>query len=148
MAKNAPQDGKIKKPAVSRSEKAVLKLSVSRVHRQLKDSGAIERIGINAPVFMAAVLQYVATEVIEMAAENTTQAKRKRIMPEDISQAIRSDPELHKAMEGFRMFTGDKHSALELFNAITCEHDKKRKKEKDEAAKAAKEAAKAAKASA
>lgn len=133
------ENGKIKKKSTSRSAKAGLTLSVSRVHRELRESGAIDRIGMGAPVFLTAVLEYVVTEVISLAAESTTESKRKRIMPEDISHAIRSDPELHKLLEGFRIFTGDKFRPTELAHEITCKEDVERKK----ADKAAKLAAKA-----
>ena len=136
-------DAGIKK-STSRSAKAGLTLSVSRVHRDIKEAGVIERIGMGAPVFMAAVLQYVVSEVITLAAENTTEAKRKRIMPEDISLAIRADPELNKLMEGFRIFSGDKFRPTEVAHEITCEEDVKRKKKEKEARAQAKAAAKAA----
>ncbi len=137
-------EGAIKKKIESRSKKAGLTLSVSRIHRDIKDAGVIERIGNGAPVFMAAVIEYVISEIIQLSAENTTEAKRKRIMPEDISLAIRADPELHKLMEGFRIFGGDKFTPKELGHEITCEEDAKRKKAAKEARKAAKAAAKEA----
>ena len=149
---------KVKKPAVpaqssgkegvkkskSRSAKAGLKLSVSRVHANIKNEHIIERIGMGAPVFMAAVLEYVASEVITLASEHTTEAKRKRIMPEDISKAIRCDGELHKLMEGFCIFTGDKYRPEEIALAITCKEDAKKKKAEKEARKAAQAERKAA----
>ena len=144
----AAQDGPAgtinKKKSESRSKKAGLKLSVSRVHRAIKNAGVIERIGMGAPVFMTAVIEYVASEVISLAADATKRAKRKRILPEDISQAIRADPELHKLMEGFRVFTGDKYSSGEIAGAILCKEDAARKKKEKAEREAAKAAAKAA----
>ncbi len=128
----------------SRSSKAGLTQSVSRVHRELRVSGAIDRIGMGAPVFMTAVLEDVVTEIVSLASERTTKNKRKRIMPEDISQVIRSDTELHKLLEGFRMFSGEEDRPSELAAEIPCKEDVERKKK----AKAEKKAAAAKAASA
>ena len=51
----------------SRSSRAGLQFPVGRVHRFLKKGNYGERVGAGAPVYLAAVMEYMATEVLELA---------------------------------------------------------------------------------
>lgn len=55
-----------KKKPVSRSVKAGLQFPVGRIGRYLKKGRYSQRVGTGAPVYMAAVLEYLAAEVISM----------------------------------------------------------------------------------
>jgi len=58
------------KPAtksVSRSSKAGLQFPVGRIARYLKAGKYAERVGAGAPVYLSAVLEYLAAEVIPRA---------------------------------------------------------------------------------
>ena len=52
---------------VSRSAKAGLQFPVGRLARYLKQGGYAKRVGGAAPVYMAAVLEYIVAEVLELA---------------------------------------------------------------------------------
>ena len=52
-----------KKKPVSRSVKAGLQFPVGRIGRYLKKGRYSQRVGTGAPVYMAAVLEYLAAEV-------------------------------------------------------------------------------------
>lgn len=52
-----------KKKPVSRSVKAGLQFPVGRIGRYLKNGRYSKRIGTGAPVYLAAVLEYLAAEV-------------------------------------------------------------------------------------
>lgn len=121
----APLSGKEKKAAASRSSKAGLTMPVSRVNRHLKLSRVTERVGCTTPVFMACVLEYVLSEVLELAGNKCQKDKHKRVSVSDIVYAIRTDKELHKLMEGFRFFTGDK--LQNVSQAVTLEEEKVKK---------------------
>ena len=54
--------GGSKKKATSRSAKAGLQFPVGRVHRHMKLGRYASRIGAGAPVYLAAVLEYMAAE--------------------------------------------------------------------------------------
>ncbi|KAL0299214.1 UNVERIFIED_CONTAM: putative histone H2A.4 [Sesamum radiatum] len=56
-----------KKKPVSRSVKAGLQFPVGRIGRYLKKGRYSQRVGTGAPVYMAAVLEYLAAEVLELA---------------------------------------------------------------------------------
>ena len=52
---------------VSRSARAGLQFPVGRLARYLKEGGYAKRVGGAAPVYMAAVLEYIVAEVLELA---------------------------------------------------------------------------------
>lgn len=53
-----------KKKPVSRSVKAGLQFPVGRIGRYLKKGRYSQRVGTGAPVYLAAVLEYLAAEVL------------------------------------------------------------------------------------
>ncbi|XP_004239194.1 probable histone H2A.3 [Solanum lycopersicum] len=80
----------------SRSSKAGLKFSVARISRFLKVGKYVKRVGAGAPVFLAAVLEYLAVEVLELAGVAARNDKKTRITPRHIQLAIRFDKELYQ----------------------------------------------------
>lgn len=97
----APKKGSTKKPgqAQSRSMRAGLQFPVGRIHRQLREGRYAERIGAGAPVYLAAVLEYLAAEILELAGNASRDNKRIRIIPRHIQLAIRNDEELNKLLQ-------------------------------------------------
>jgi len=53
--------------SVSRSQKAGLQFPVGRIARFLKAGKYAERVGAGAPVYLSAVLEYLAAEVLFLA---------------------------------------------------------------------------------
>ena len=70
--------GKTAKKAVSRSAKAGLQFPVGRVARYLKAGKYATRVGAGAPVYLAAVLEYLAAEVLELAGNASRDNKKTR----------------------------------------------------------------------
>lgn len=89
----AAASGKAK--SVSRSTRAGLKFPVGRINRMLKAGRWSERVGANAPVYMAAVLEYLTAEILELSANAARDNKRTRITPRHINLAVRNDEELN-----------------------------------------------------
>ncbi|GAA5970890.1 hypothetical protein JCM11641_004496 [Rhodosporidiobolus odoratus] len=87
-----------KKKAVSRSVAAGLQFPVGRIHRYLKGGYRIERLSKTAPVYMAAVLEYLCAEVLELAGNAARDNKKSRIVPRHLQLAIRNDEELHRLL--------------------------------------------------
>ena len=90
--------GKTGKKATSRSAKAGLQFPVGRVARYLKQGKYAARVGAGAPVYLAAVLEYLAAEVLELAGNASRDNKKSRIVPRHIQLAIRNDEELSKLL--------------------------------------------------
>ncbi|EMS18585.1 histone H2A [Rhodotorula toruloides NP11] len=84
----------------SRSAKAGLQFPVGRIHRHLKKGHYAQRIGAGAPVYLAAVLEYLAAEILELAGNAARDNKKTRISPRHLQLAIRNDEELDRLLAG------------------------------------------------
>ncbi|KAJ7850789.1 histone 2A [Mycena olivaceomarginata] len=82
----------------SRSSKAGLQFPVGRIHRLLKKGNYSKRVGAGAPVYLAAVLEYLAAEILELAGNAARDNKKRRIVPRHLQLAIRNDEELSKLL--------------------------------------------------
>ena len=80
----------------SRSQKAGLQFPVGRIARYLRTGGYAKRIGGASPVYMAAVLEYIVAEVLELAGNAAKDNKKLRIIPRHIQLAVRNDDELNQ----------------------------------------------------
>ena len=90
--------GKTASKQTSRSTRAGLQFPVGRIARYLRTGRYTERVGAGAPVYMAAVLEYLAAEVLELAGNAAKDNKKTRIVPRHILLAIRNDEELNKLL--------------------------------------------------
>ena len=98
--------GKVKGKAKSRSSRAGLQFPVGRIHRLLRKGNYAERVGAGAPVYMAAVMEYLAAEVLELAGNAARDNKKTRIIPRHLQLAIRNDEELNKLLSGVTIAQG------------------------------------------
>ena len=98
--------GKAKGKAKSRSSRAGLQFPVGRIHRLLRKGNYAERVGAGAPVYLAAVLEYLAAEVLELAGNAARDNKKTRIIPRHLQLAIRNDEELNKLLSGVTIAQG------------------------------------------
>ncbi|VDN13613.1 unnamed protein product [Dibothriocephalus latus] len=90
------KSGKSRVKSKTRSSRAGLQFPVGRVHRLLRKGNYAERVGAGAPVYVAAVLEYLAAEVLELAGNAARDNKKTRIIPRHLQLAIRNDEELNK----------------------------------------------------
>ena len=88
--------GKKKGKSTSRSAKAGLQFPVGRVARYLKKGGYSKRVGGGAPVYMAAVLESLVAELLELSGNAAKDNKKTRIIPRHIQLAVKNDEELNK----------------------------------------------------
>ncbi|CRL07074.1 CLUMA_CG020022, isoform A [Clunio marinus] len=98
--------GKVKSKAKSRSNRAGLQFPVGRIHRLLRKGNYAERVGAGAPVYLAAVMEYLAAEVLELAGNAARDNKKTRIIPRHLQLAIRNDEELNKLLSGVTIAQG------------------------------------------
>ncbi|VDN40526.1 unnamed protein product [Gongylonema pulchrum] len=96
----------------SRSSRAGLQFPVGRIHRLLRKGNYAERVGAGAPVYLAAVLEYLAAEVLELAGNAARDNKKTRINPRHLQLAVRNDEELNKLLAGVTIAQGGRISGL------------------------------------
>ena len=84
----------------TQSKKAQLHFPVSRIKKNLRKMEKGKRISSTCPVYMAAVLEYLTAEILEIAGNCAMEHKHVRITPRDLKLAIDNDEELRKLMTG------------------------------------------------
>ena len=98
--------GKAKGKSKSRSSRAGLQFPVGRIHRLLRKGNYGERIGAGAPVYLAAVMEYLAAEVLALAGNAARDNKKTSIIPRHLRLAIRNEQEPNKLPYGLHNATG------------------------------------------
>ena len=99
-------NAKTKIKAKSRSARAGLLFPVGRIHRHLRKGNYAKRVGSGAPVFLAAVMEYLTAEILELAGNAARDNKKKRIIPRHLQLAIRNDEELNALFAGITISQG------------------------------------------
>ena len=101
--------------AVSRSARAGLQFPVGRIARFLRNGRYSERVGAGAPVYVAAVLEYLAAEVLELAGNAAKDNKKSRIVPRHIQLAVRNDEELNRLLSNTTIAAGGVLPSIHTF---------------------------------
>ena len=104
MAKPTAKKSPVKKSSVkakkkSRTVRAGLQFPVGRIHRYLRKGNFAKRVGSGAPVYLAAVMEYLTAEVLELAGNAARDNKKMRIIPRHLQLAIKNDEELNKLFD-------------------------------------------------
>jgi histone H2A len=64
------------------------------------------RMGAGAPVYLAAVLEYLCAEILELAGNAARDNKKSRIVPRHITLAVKNDEELNRLLGGVTIASG------------------------------------------
>ena len=64
------------------------------------------RIAKGSSVYMAAVLEYLAAELLEGAGNIAKNDKKRRITPSILKRSLKADEELHKMLNGITFSMG------------------------------------------
>jgi histone H2A len=94
------------KKSTTRSSKAGLQFPVGRIGRFLKQGRYAQRVGGGAPVYLAAVLEYLCAEILELAGNAARDNKKSRIIPRHVQLAGRNDEELNKLLGNVTIASG------------------------------------------
>lgn len=98
--------GKAKAKAKTRSSRAGLQFPVGRIHRFLRKGNYSDRVGAGAPVYLAAVLEYLTAEILELAGNAARDNKKTRVTPRHLQLAVRNDEELNKLLSNVTISSG------------------------------------------
>ncbi|NXW58273.1 H2AX protein, partial [Eurystomus gularis] len=106
MSGRGNSGGKARARTRSRSSRAGLQFPVGRAGRLLRRGNYAKRVGADAPVFLAAVLEYLTAEILELAGNVARHFKKTRITPRHLQLAVRHDEELNKLLRGVTIAQG------------------------------------------
>ena len=101
--------GKGKAPGTkskSRSSRAGLQYPVGRIHRFIRKGNYAERVVAGAPLYLAAILEYLSAEILELARNAARDNKKTRIISRHLQLAVRNDEELNKLLAGVTISQG------------------------------------------
>jgi histone H2A len=98
--------GRGEKKSTTSSAKAGLQFPVGRIGRYLRQGKYATRMGAGAPVYLAAVLEYLCAEILELAGNAARDNKKARIVPRHLTLAIKNDEELNKLLGGVTIAGG------------------------------------------
>ena len=117
--KKAGKAGKSAKKGGSQSGKAGLIFPVGRIGSMLRGGRYAKRVGASSAVYLAAVLEYLTAELLELSAKVVGQSKgkSKRITPRAVTVAVRHDDDLGTLLKDVTVSRGgvipNVHKALE-----------------------------------
>lgn len=92
--------------STSSSRKAGLQFPVGRIGRYLRQGKYASRTSSTAPVYLAAVLEYLCAEILELAGNAAQDHRKTRIVPRHITLAVKSDEELNRMLYGVTIASG------------------------------------------
>jgi len=98
--------GKSKTQRISLAKRAGTIFPVGRIRRYLKSCTHHQRIAIGAPIYQAAVMEYLSAEILELAGNAARDNKRSRITPRHILLAVANDEELNKLLKNVTIPAG------------------------------------------
>ncbi|KNB45576.1 histone H2a [Blastocystis sp. subtype 4] len=111
------------------------KFSCWNIARYMRDMRVADRIGAGAPVYLAAVLEYLTAEILELAGNVAQEGKKNRVIPRHIQLAVRNDEELNALLGNVTIASGGVmpfvHSELLPEKKEGEEDDEKEDKEDD-----------------
>eukprot|EP01070_Trichotokara_eunicae_P008075 Trichotokara_eunicae@DN5632_c0_g1_i1.p1 len=116
----------------SKSQKAGIQFPVGRIGRYLKAGRYSKRIGGGAPVYLAAVLEYLCAEVLELAGNAAQEYGKNRITPRHIQLAVRNDEELNQFLGQVTIAAGGVAPPQNQPQPVQKSSSKKKKKKNDE----------------
>ena len=94
------------KTSTTSSSKAGLQFPVGRIGRYLRRRKYTTRMSAKTPVFMAGVLEYLCSEILELAGNAARGDKKSRIIPRHLTLVIRNDEELNTLLKSVTIASG------------------------------------------
>ena len=87
-------------PSGNKAARAGLTVPPSLLERIMRGRGCSKRVGESAPVYLAAVAEYLIAEIIELSGNAARDNNHITITPRDITLAMKGDEELNVLFDG------------------------------------------------
>lgn len=84
---NSISDGRVRR--VSNSSRAGLVFPVGRIGRYMRNGKYCTRTGMGAPVMLAAIMEFLCAELLEISGEVCKECRKRRITSRHIEIAVR-----------------------------------------------------------
>jgi len=84
----------------TRFSKASHNFPIGRIGRYLTEGDYANHLGAGAPVYLAAVLEYICAELLHLAGNAAPHNKKRRIVPRHITLAVKNDEDLNRLLNG------------------------------------------------
>jgi len=84
---------------LSKSIRAGLTFPPSRFQKKLEKGAYAPKVGFGAGLYLAAIVEYLCAEVLELAGNAARDNARTRISPRHVMLAVRNDEELNKLLD-------------------------------------------------
>ncbi|GFQ99087.1 hypothetical protein TNCT_248241 [Trichonephila clavata] len=107
MSDRGNKGGQMRGKSRSRFSRAGQKCRFSHIERLLKKGNYAERVTKNAPIYLAAVLDYLVAEVLEPAGDIARANLWNRILPRHLQIAFDTEEELDKLIYELPMSLDD-----------------------------------------
>ncbi|KAJ1105102.1 hypothetical protein NDU88_002510 [Pleurodeles waltl] len=98
MSGHGRQGGKACATAKTHSSQAGLQFPVGCVHRLLRKGSYAEQVSTVAPVYLAAVMEYLTAEILKLASIVAQDNKKTHIIPRHLQLTICNNKELNKLL--------------------------------------------------
>lgn len=91
---------------VTKTARADILFPVARVRNQMKAGGYAKSIGTTSAVYMAAVLEYLASEMLSVAGDVAKENNKRRINPRHLTLGVRNDDLLDELLKNVTIADG------------------------------------------
>ncbi|KAJ6643471.1 putative histone H2A.1 [Pseudolycoriella hygida] len=92
--------------SVPLSRRAGLVFPVHQFRKKMKEQRVGKFVKKESAIYLAAVLEYLVAEVLEVSADLTWEIRKKRLIPRHIFLAIQADEELSKLCQNVTIMEG------------------------------------------
>ncbi|XP_069898174.1 histone H2A-Bbd type 1-like [Dipodomys merriami] len=108
--KRSENTPKSRRNPVTRSARAELQFPVSRVDRFLREGNYAQRLSSSTPVFLSGVLEYLVSNILDLAGNEARRNGRTRITPDHVKMVIENQKQFHY---NIRTLGGEKNKPKE-----------------------------------
>ncbi|EGW02413.1 histone H2A-Bbd type 1 [Cricetulus griseus] len=90
---------KKRKETISRITRGQLQFSLDRIERFFRDGNFSQRLSASAPVFLAGVLEFLTSNILDLAGREAHANGTRLITPEHVTQVVQNNDQLREVFK-------------------------------------------------